>query len=559
MEIVEQPVPPSPEEASGPSGGSNGAEPAPRGAAPLHDGAGPKPGLIQRVTARVLSDQSLTKKASLNAAASTAEQVARITVGLLITPFLVSRLGDAAYGIWQVLQRLIGHASPASGRPGEALKWSIAHDQSSTDHERKRRQVGNAVAVWALFVPVLALVGGVLAWFSPVWLGVHAASFTTVRLAAGLLVVDAIVFGLLCLPQAVLQGENLGYKRLGISIMLVVASKTVLGVAVYLGFGLVGMGVAEIAGTVFWGVMYIQITRSRVAWFGIAKPSFAEVRGFIRLSWWFLVWNLVMQVMNASDVTVLGVLTSPALVTTYTLAKYLPQAIIVAVATLIFAVMPGLGGLIGAGQLRRAVRIRNETMSLVWLFTVAAGTTVLAWERSFLGLWIGERYYPGAVAILLIMLMVFQWSLIRVDSNIIDLTLNLRRKVLLGMLSAVLSAGLACVFLSVFHLGIIGLVIGFMLGRAIQSIAYPLMIGRTLGIPVPDQLRGLVRPGLATAALFGVSATVGAVAQAGSWFVLVAGTGTTALVASVLALAFGLPPRQRRFVWNRVRRVVRLT
>ena len=189
-----------------------------------------------------------------------------------------------------------------------------------------------------------------------------------------------------------------------------------------------------------------------------------------------------MTIMLASDVVVLGVVASPALVTTYTLAKYLPQAIIVAVATLIVAIMPGLGGMIGAGELTRAVRIRRETMSLIWLFTIVAGTTVLLWEASFLQLWVGGRYYPGSGAVLMIMLMVLQFGLIRTDANIIDLTLNLRMKVLLGAISAVASVGLAWLFVGPMDLGIIGLVLGFIGGRTIQSIGYPLMIGRLLEI-----------------------------------------------------------------------------
>ena len=64
---------------------------------------------LGRVISRVISDGSLTKKASLNAAASTAEQVARIIAGLLISPFLLTKLGDYLFGVWQFLQRLIGH------------------------------------------------------------------------------------------------------------------------------------------------------------------------------------------------------------------------------------------------------------------------------------------------------------------------------------------------------------------------------------------------------------------------------------------------------------------
>ncbi|HET9672189.1 MAG TPA: oligosaccharide flippase family protein, partial [Actinomycetota bacterium] len=372
---------------------------------------------VRGVVLRLTSDGSLTKKASLNAAASTAEQAARILAGLIISPILLSRLGDAAFGTWQVLQRLIGHASPASGRPGEALKWTIAHEQRSDDVAFKRRAVGNAVAVWLLFLPVLVAVGGTLAWLAPVWLDVAPRDHGTIRLAAGLLVADAVLFSLLYLPQSVLQGENLGYKRLGLSVILVFVSKSMLVVAVWLGTGLPGLAVATAAATVLWGVAYLFIVRSKVAWFGIARPSLHEVRSFVGLSWWFLVWNLVMTLMLASDVVVLGVVASPAMVTTYTLAKYLPQAITVAVATVIVAVMPGLGGIVGAGDLARAVRIRRETVSLIWLFTVVAGTTVLLWEASFLGLWVGQRYYPGAAAILTVMLMVLQFALIRTDAN----------------------------------------------------------------------------------------------------------------------------------------------
>jgi O-antigen/teichoic acid export membrane protein len=257
---------------------------------------------------------------------------------------------------------------------------------------------------------------------------------------------------------------------------------------------------------------------------------------------------------------------SPALVTTYTLAKYLPQAIIVAVATVIVAIMPGLGGMIGAGELTRAVRIRRETMSLIWLFTIVAGTTVLLWEASFLRLWVGGQcldgldcYYPGSGAVLMIMLMVLQFGLIRTDANIIDLTLNLRRKVLLGTISAVASIGLAWLFVGPMELGIVGLVLGFIVGRTIQSIGYPWMIGRLLEIPLERQLRGIVRPAIATGALFGGAGALADSLNAGSWAALVLSVGlSVAILAPVVFLA-GLQSEVRRLLWLRLRRVARLT
>jgi hypothetical protein len=110
----------------------------------------------------VLSDDSRSQKASLNMVASILDYGARVVVGLLINPLLVSRLGDLAFGVYQTLARLIGWATPAGGRPSQALKWTIARHQHSVQFEEKRLQVGSAVAVWFIFLPVLALAGGLL-------------------------------------------------------------------------------------------------------------------------------------------------------------------------------------------------------------------------------------------------------------------------------------------------------------------------------------------------------------------------------------------------------------
>jgi O-antigen/teichoic acid export membrane protein len=514
---------------------------------------------VRRVTSRILSDGSLTKKASLNAVASVVDQGARTFANLVITPFLVARLGDSFFGIWKVLQGLIGQATPASGRPGEALKWTVAHEQASIDYDQKRHQVGNAVAVWFLFLPLLILLGGGLAWFSPVWLGVGAGSYGMVRLTAALLVVDLVLAGLAYLPQSVLQGENLGYKRLGLSTSLVFVARSLMAIAVYAGMGVVGMAVATVVTTFFSGALYLHIVRSQVSWFGIAKPSWAAVRSFAALSWWFLLWNFVMQIMRAGDLVVLGIAGSPVLVTTFSLARFVPQAITVAVSMAIVAIMPGLGRLIGAGQLERAVRIRDETMSLVWLLTTVAGATVLMWGESFLRVWVGQRYYPGTAEMLTIMLMVLQLALIRTDANIIDLTLNLRRKVLLGGLSTILSVGLACVLLISFRMGILGLAMGFIIGRAILSVGYPWMVGRMLGIPLRDQTKAVTRPALATAALFACSSGLSTVLGVGSWIVLFLMAALSAGGVAIVALFAGLTPEPRRRVWNRLAKVARLT
>ena len=165
---------------------------------------------------------SLTKKASLNAFSAALDYGARLVVGFVINPLLVSGLGDYGYGVWQILGRLIGYITPASGRPTQALKWTIANQQASTDYEEKRCQVGSAIAVWLMFLPLLVFSGGLLAWFAPLWLKAPKEFYPNIRLAVVLLVANLIAIGILDLPRSVLTGENLGYKRMGLSAVLVI-------------------------------------------------------------------------------------------------------------------------------------------------------------------------------------------------------------------------------------------------------------------------------------------------------------------------------------------------
>src|SRR5437762_14217746 len=93
----------------------------------------------------------LTRRASLNAVQSLLDYAARLGVGLIVTPLLVSRLGRDLFGVWEMLNRLIGYMSAADGRPTEALRLVIATKQTATDAMEHRRAVGSALVVWLLF------------------------------------------------------------------------------------------------------------------------------------------------------------------------------------------------------------------------------------------------------------------------------------------------------------------------------------------------------------------------------------------------------------------------
>jgi O-antigen/teichoic acid export membrane protein len=511
---------------------------------------------LAAVLARWRTDDGLTRRASLNALASGLDYGARLVVGFVVNPLLVDGLGRYGYGSWQILGRLAGYASVATGRPTQALKWTIAASQASADVDAKRRHVGSALAAWLLFLPALAGAGALLTWLAPALLAAPPGLAGPVRFAAAVLALDLIVDSLVEIPRAVLRGENLGYKRMGLSSLLVALGGGLTALALALGGGLGGVAVAQVATTLGTGAVFLRVARTQVPWFGWLRPGLVEVRRFLGLSAWFLLWRALMQLMLASDVVLLGLLASVEAVATYTLTKYLPETLVSLVAIVVFGVTPGLGGVIGSGDLRRAARVRGEIMAATWLIATAVGGGALLWNASFVRLWVGREHDAGPLATALIVAMVFQFVLIRNDANIIDLTLDLRRKVLMGAASAAAALGAAGYLVAVRDAGVPGLCVGFIAGRAILSLAYPAIVGRALAVPLAGQLGAALRPAAVTVALFAVLWRAGVAVGVHSWLVLVPAVLATLAAVGLLALYAGLARPHREALWRRARRAL---
>src|SRR4051812_1260630 len=226
----------------------------------------------------VRKSANLTRRASLTAVASLLDYTVKAGVSLAITPILVGDLGRSLYGMWEMLGRLVGYMAATDGRPTEALRLVISQNQAS-DVVEKRRAIGAALVVWVLMLPVVALVGGSLAWLAPTLTHAPEAQRSAVRLTCALLVVAFIFAGLAAVPESVLRGMNLGYKRMGLQSATSIVIGAVAVWAVKADFGLPGLGSSWIVRDFIVGALYWLMVRHYLPWFKVAKPTKAAVRG----------------------------------------------------------------------------------------------------------------------------------------------------------------------------------------------------------------------------------------------------------------------------------------
>jgi O-antigen/teichoic acid export membrane protein len=482
---------------------------------------------------------SLTWRASLNLIQSVLDYSAKLAVGLVVIPIVVGGLGRAVFGVWEMLGRLMGYLESADGRPTQALRLVISNLQAHPDPGVKRRWVGSALAVWACFLPLWITTGAVLIWLAPTITKVAAPFHPIVRIACAVMMGGVLLGGLASLPESVLRGMNLGYKRMGLQAGLSLVGGALVITAVYLGTGLVGVAVASVTLIGLTGLCFLTLVRRQVPWFGVERPRRGEVGSLLQMSLWIAVGDAVAKLLLASDVIVLGMVLSPATVTTYVLTGYAALLCVNLHSLAADAVIPGLAGIIGEKSYPRAAMLRRELLAVTVLFVAAAGSAILLWNRSFVHLWVGGENYAGLWTNLLLVLIAAQTAFIRCDAYIIDAALQPGRRVRVSTVAAAVALILSVVLTR--YAGMTGLCVGILIGRATQTMWYPVLVRDCLNGASELAPAWLIRPLFAMSLIFVSSAYLGQYLLVDRWVLWAPAVLLTVILVLGVMLQWGLP------------------
>jgi len=510
--------------------------------------APPRP--LPAAPARPRPAANLTQRASLNVAASLLDYGAKIAVNFVVIPILVTGLGRSLYGTWEMLGRLVGYLTAGDGRPTQALRLVVATLQASDDDAAKRRYVGAAFVVWILFLPLTLAAGAVLVWLVPTITHAAPALRGTVRIAVALLVVGLLCANLASLPESVLRGMNLGYKRMGLQAGLEVVGGSLTAAAIAAGLGIAGAAASQIVFGALLGTAFWIVVKKYVPWFGVDRPTRADVRALLGLSAWYSVGEAIAKLLLASDAIILGIIVSPAAVASFVLTGYAARIAVNIHVLAAGGVIPGIGGVIGQRQYDKAAGLRYELLAVTWLFATAVGGAILLWNRSFVALWVGSDNYAGPIVNLLLVLVMAQTTLIRSDAFVIDSALKPRSRVVVAAATVVITIALAT--LLTWRFGMLGLCVGMFVGRLTQSIAYPALTHGCLGRPPKPPLATFVRPLAVMLLLFGACAYAGQRLLVRHWALWALGAAASVALLLALALVTGLPREFRRAVLARV-------
>ncbi len=408
--------------------------------------------------------ENLRQRAFLNSLTGLIDYLAKMFVGFFLNPFMISTLGTVYFGAWQVIGQLNSYMATADIRAATSLKYILSKDRSISNDIELKRVVSSALFANLVFIP-LYLIGGVfIVWFAPVLSGVSNSYYYTVRVASSFLVLSFILTQLFFLFESTLHGMNLAYKRIGIRALITIFGGVATVLVLYLDYGIIGMAVIQVLITIVTGFTFWRIVKANIPWFSFVKVKTKEVIGFIKLSGWYMIMKFSDLLNQSVDMILLGYLAGPRYVSSYAITKYLMIATSGIVKTISNGASIGIAKFIGERRYDKLLEARIQLINIQWLLIIIGGCIICLINKSFITLWTKGNLYAGSIETLLIVFIALFTVLYQIDSSIVNSTLNVKKKIIFTLTSAVITIGLS--FYLVPHYNIFGLLIAILIGTA---------------------------------------------------------------------------------------------
>jgi O-antigen/teichoic acid export membrane protein len=481
-----------------------------------------------------------------------------ILVGLVLTPFLIHRLGLETYGVWALALTLTfagGYASLSElGIEGATVRY-VAESSAEGDLAALNRTVCTSLAVLCAIALVIALLAAALAHPLALLFGVPA-HLRDAATACFALAGTQLLFELPARAfVAVLEGTQnfVVYQSVELGRALAQAAMYVL--VLLEGWGIVGLGVALSASSLaallaYWILAHRAVTGLRATPLGARR---AELGRLVRFGGGVFSLRLVSTVYNQMDRVIVSIALGPRPVGLYEIANKVNLGAATIGSVSVSALVPAAASLRRDAALLRDMFVRGScyTTATALPFAVA----VLIFAKPLLLAWIGPSAAPAAGAVRLFASYEILQMVNNVGSTMIYGVGRIRLPLLINTAATLLNLGLSIAL--VHPLGFQGVIVGTLLA---SGFAWPVLLWyylRVFDCSLRMWMRRLVAPNLPGLALqVGVSlalyATVGAHTR--SFIVVIALIAVSVGVSLATFVLLGVRGEDRRAFVDTLRR-----
>lgn len=472
-----------------------------------------------------------------------------IFVGLVLSPYVIRKLGPEGYGLWALLYSLVGYYGLLDLGVRSSIVRYTAYFHASGDMRDVNELINTVIAYYTAGASILVPVSFVLSRYADRIFNVSPAfsqDFSRLVIVVGLSAMIGInVFA------AALQG--LGRFELCTRISVVTIGIRSIGafLLLYFGFGLFALGVNVLAAQILsYGVGYVAFRRALPEFrlsFRLAR--FRMLRRIWDYSAHTFVANIAVQLLNQSPAVLIGLLRPAALIGYFSFPSKLIQYsadFIQRVGDVSHSAGTALAARGDAAPLRRLAIYANRYCLILF---APLGLFFIVYGRELLRVWISPDFAANSAAALLPLVLAGGLAMAaQFNSSALLYSLGEHRRYSRALLVEA-AFSISCMAVAIPPFGVAGAAWGFSIPMiAIRGFVTPWLLARALRIPYAPFLRAILAgPLLAAVPVYALATTAKHLWLPGAnWPQLILGGAAIALLYWGVTAVTSIEPEHRR-------------
>lgn len=435
---------------------------------------------------------------------------ANMAVGFFLSPFIVHRLGNVAYGVWVLAISTINYLALLDlGMRSSILRFvSKAHTRG--DHEAASDALSAALMV-RVSISVFVLVASVTlgALFHRMF-HIPDALAGDARTAVTIMGLSMSVTMLMGVFGGVLSALNRYDLSSMVTIIQLVIRVTSVVLVLRSGHGIVAIALCEFGGALVANLLLVYLARRLYPQLRIqfGKPKPDVLRQLWSYSFYVFMVTVAVQLVYQTDNLVVGAFVSVSAVTFYSignsLCRYTDQ--LVSAVTLTF--VPAASTYEAAGDLQKLNGLYRNGTRAIMMVSLPVVVTLMIRGRSFIGLWMGHQYEHVSGTVLIILATALLFSIANSTGGAIAYGIE-KHQTLAKWAFAEGITNLTLSIVLAHKIGIYGVALGTMIpSLLIHVVWWPFYFSRVVGLNGPKAILSIWLPMFAAATPFALATYV---------------------------------------------------
>ncbi|MCU1248559.1 MAG: hypothetical protein JWQ49_1588 [Edaphobacter sp.] len=410
--------------------------------------------------------------------------IANMAVGFFLSPFILHRLGDVAFGVFVLANSVVAYLGLLDlGMQSSVLRF-VSQGHTKGDHQGASEALSAALWVRLQISALALLLSAGIAVVFPHIFKVPQALAIDARKAILLIGVTMA----LSMSIGVVGGVISALNRYDLQnyMSLTQTAIRVIGVVFVLrtGHGIVGIALSELVAVVVGNVLLVWIARRLYPELRIQlkKPKPETLRKIWSYSFYAFLTTIAVQLVYQTDNLVVGAFVSASAVTYFAIANNLCRYATQMVSSMGGTFVPAASTYEAAGDTASLLMLYKNGTRATLMISLPMLITFIVRGPSFIGLWMGPEYAHSSGIVLIILSIALFFSYANRTAGAIAFGIEKHKTTALWSIGEGV-ANLALSVLLVRWYGIYGVAIGTMVPSLfVQVILWPRYISKLVGL-----------------------------------------------------------------------------